>query len=77
MLKTGTSVDSTIIAAHNSTKNSRGERNPEMHQTRKENPWHFGTEAHIGVDADSGLVQSVVGTAGNVNERDAGRRAGA
>lgn len=68
MLKTGTVVDATIIAAPSSTKNSSGERDPEMHQTKKGNQWHFGMKAHIGVDAESGLVHSVVGTAANVND---------
>ena len=51
MLKTGTVVDATLIAAPSSTKNSSGERDPEMHQTKKGNQWHFGMKAHIGVDA--------------------------
>ncbi len=51
-----------------STKNSSGECAPEMHQTKKGNQWHFGMKVHIGVDADSGLVLSVVGTAANVND---------
>lgn len=68
MLKSGTVVDATLIAAPSSTKNSTGERDPEMHQTRKGKQWHFGMKAHIGVDADSGLVHAVVGTAANVND---------
>ena len=68
MLKTGTVVDATLIAAPSSTKNSSGERDPEMHQTKKGNQWHFGMKAHIGVDADSGLVHTVIGTAANVND---------
>ena len=68
MLKTGTVVDATLIAAPSSTKNSRGERAPEMHQAKKGNQWHFGMKAHIGVDADSGLVHTVIGTAANVND---------
>ena len=67
-LKAGTIVDATIIAAPSSTKNQDGERDPEMHQTKKGNQWHFGMKAHIGVDADSGLVHTVVGTAANVND---------
>jgi transposase, IS5 family len=67
MLKTGTVIDATLIAAPSSTKNSTGERDPEMHQTKKGNQWHFGMKAHIGVDADSGLVHTVIGTAANVN----------
>jgi IS5 family transposase len=68
LLKSGTAIDATLIAAPSSTKNSSGERDPEMHQTKKGNQWHFGMKAHIGVDADSGLVHSVVGTAANVND---------
>ena len=68
MLKVGTVVDATLIAAPSSTKNSSGQRDPEMHQTKKGNQWHFGMKAHIGVDADSGLVHSVIGTAANVHD---------
>ena len=68
LLKAGTVVDATLIAAPSSTKNSTGTRDPEMHQTRKGKQWHFGMKAHIGVDADSGLVHTVVGTAANVND---------
>jgi IS5 family transposase len=68
MLKRGTIVDATIIAAPSSTKNARGERDPEMHQTKKGNQWYFGMKAHIGVDADSGLVHSVSTTPANEPE---------
>ncbi|RVU45947.1 IS5 family transposase [Rubrivivax rivuli] len=68
MLKTGTVVDATIIAAPSSTKNKSGERDPEMHQTKKGKQWHFGMKAHIGVDAESRLVHTVIGTAANVND---------
>lgn len=68
LLKEGTAIDATLIAAPSSTKNSTGTRDPEMHQTRKGNQWHFGMKTHIGVDADSGLVHTVVGTAANVND---------
>lgn len=68
MLKTGTVVDATLIAAPSSTKNKVGKRDPEMHQAKKGNQWHFGMKAHIGVDADSGLVHTVLGTAANVND---------
>ena len=68
MLKTGTVVDATLIAAPSSTKNSTGERDPEMHQTKKGNQWHFGMKGHIGVDADSGLVHTFIGTAANAND---------
>jgi len=65
MLKRGSIVDATIIAAPSSTKNAEGERDPEMHQTKKGNQWFFGMKAHIGVDADSGLVHTVTTTAAN------------
>jgi IS5 family transposase len=68
MMKKGTVVDATLIAAPSSTKNAEGERDPEMKQAKKGNQWYFGMKAHIGVDADSGLVHSVVGTAANVND---------
>jgi IS5 family transposase len=66
LMREGTIVDATIIAAPCSTKNARKERDPEMHQTKKGNQWYFGMKAHIGVDAQSGLVHSVSGTAANV-----------
>jgi IS5 family transposase len=68
LLKTGTVVDATLIAAPSSTKNKDGQRDPEMHQTKKGEQWHFGMKAHIGVDADSGLVHTVIGTAANVSD---------
>jgi len=68
LLKAGTVVDATLIAAPSSTKNKDGQREPEMHQSKKANQWFFGMKAHIGVDADSGLVHTVRGTAGNVND---------
>ena len=68
MLKAGTVVDATLIAAPSSTKNADGKRDPDMHQSKKGNQWHFGMKAHIGVDADSGLVHTVRGTSGNVND---------
>ena len=68
LLKAGTVVDATLISAPSSTKNASGERDPEMHQTRKGNQWYFGMKAHIGVDADSGLVHSVATAAANVND---------
>lgn len=67
MLQSGTVVDATIIAAPSSTKNSTGNRDPEMHQTKKGKQWHHGMKAHNGADADSGLVHAVVGTAAKVN----------
>jgi IS5 family transposase len=68
LLKTGTVVDATLIAAPTSTKNKDKARDPEMHSSQKGNQWHFGMKAHIGVDADSGLVHTVRGTSGNVHD---------
>ncbi|ERI35641.1 IS5 family transposase (plasmid) [Arthrobacter sp. TES] len=68
LLKAGTVVDATLIAAPSSTKNREGERDPEMHQSKKGQQWYFGMKAHIGVDAESGLVHTVQGTSGNVND---------
>jgi IS5 family transposase len=68
MLRIGTVVDATLISAPSSTKNDSGQRDPEMHQTKKGNQWYFGMKAHIGVDAQSGLVHTVKGTAANVND---------
>ena len=65
-LGTGTIVDATLIEAPSSTRNKSGERDPEMHQTRKGNQWHFGMKAHVGVDAETKLVHSVEATAANV-----------
>ena len=66
MMREGTIVDATLIAAPPSTKNRDQARDPEMHQAKKGKQWHFGMKAHIGVDVDSGLVHTVVGTAANV-----------
>jgi IS5 family transposase len=68
MMHEGTIVDATLIAAPPSTKNKNGERDTEMHQSKKGNDWHFGMKAHIGVGAASGLVHTLIGTAGNVSD---------
>jgi IS5 family transposase len=68
LLKAGTVVDATLISAASSTKNEAGERDPEMKQSKKGKQWYFGMKAHIGVDAESGLVHTVRGTSGNVND---------
>jgi len=67
-ISTGTIVDATIIAAPSSTKNSKKERDPEMHQTRKGNQWFFGAKAHIGVDSKEGIVHSVCTSAASVSD---------
>jgi IS5 family transposase len=68
LMRGGSIVDATIIKAPSSTKNSSGERDPEMHQTKKGNEWHFGMKAHIGVDAGTGYVHSVTATSANVHD---------
>jgi hypothetical protein len=73
-LRQGTIVDATLIHAPSSTKNQDGKRDPEMHQAKKGNQWYFGMKAHIGVDDESGLVHSVVGTAANVADVTRPRR---
>jgi transposase, IS5 family len=66
LLREGTLVDATLIAAPPSTKNKDKQRDPEMHQTKKGNQWYFGMKAHIGADRDSKLVHTLVATAANV-----------
>ncbi|WP_252166880.1 IS5-like element ISVch5 family transposase [Vibrio cholerae] len=68
LMKQGTLVDATIIEAPSSTKNKTNQRDPEMHQTKKGNEWHFGMKAHIGVDAKSGLTHTLVTTAANEHD---------
>jgi transposase, IS5 family len=67
LLKSGTIVDATIIAAPPSTKNAEGQRDPEMHQTKKGKDWHFGMKAHVGTDK-RGIVHSLTTTAANVHD---------
>lgn len=69
-LREGTIVDASIISAPSSTKNQEGKRDPEMHQTKKGNEWHFGMKMHIGVDESLGLVHSVSTTSANVHDLD-------
>ena len=66
LLKQGSAVDATLMAPPSSTKNKDGKRDSEMHSSKNGNEWHFGMKVHIGVDADSGLVHAVRGTAGHV-----------
>lgn len=70
MMHGGTIVDATIIAAPSSTKNKEGKRDPEMHQTKKGNQWYHGMKVHSGVDAGSGYVHTITGTAANVHDID-------
>jgi IS5 family transposase len=68
MMRGGTIVDATIIKAPSSTKNKSGDRDPEMHSTRKGKQMYFGMKAHVGVDAGTGYVHTVTGTAANVHD---------
>lgn len=70
IMRGGSIVDATIIAAPSSTKNVAGERDAEMHQTKKGGQWYFGMKAHIGVDAGTGYVHSLRATAANVHDLD-------
>jgi len=68
LLRGGTIVDATLIAASPSTKNKAGKRDPEMTQSKKANQWYFGMKAHVGVDAQSGLVHTAGVTTGKVHD---------
>jgi len=70
IMRGGSIVDATIIAAPSSTKNASGTRDPQMHQTKKGNQWYFGMKAHIGTDAGTGYVHSMTCTAANVHDLD-------
>jgi transposase, IS5 family len=70
IMRGGSIVDATIIAAPSSTKNATGTRDPEMRQTKKGNQWYFGMKAHIGVDAGTGYAHSVSATGANVHDLD-------
>lgn len=65
MMSKGTMVDATIIQAPTSTKNKRGQRDPDMHQTRKGKQWYFGVKIHAGADVDSGAAHSITITSAN------------
>ena len=67
-ITTGTIVDATLIEAPSSTKNRDQQRDPEMHQTKKGNEWHFGMKAHVGVDSKTKMIHSVAATAANVHD---------
>ncbi|GAB1719126.1 MAG: hypothetical protein NTAFB09_08570 [Nitrosospira sp.] len=68
ILKEGAVVDATIIAAPSSTRNRSGKRDPQMHQARKGNQWHFGMKAHIGGDVQSGITHTLVATPANTHD---------
>src|SRR3990167_2955241 len=68
LVRSGTIVDATLIAAPPSTKNRAKESDPEMHQTKKGHQWYFGMKDHVGTDSKRGLVHSLVTTAANVHD---------
>jgi IS5 family transposase len=68
ILREGTIVDATLIAAPPSTKNQARKRDPEMTSSKKGNQWHFGMKAHIGVDTAHGLVHTLEVTTGKVSD---------
>lgn len=70
IMKQGTIVDATLIAAAKSTKNQNGKRDPEMSSTKKNNTWYFGMKAHVGVDSKSGLVHDVETTTAKVHDHN-------
>ena len=70
IMRGGSIIDATIIAAPSSTKNATGKRDPQMHQTKKGNQWYFGMKAHIGTCAGTGYVHTVTATAANVHDLD-------
>jgi IS5 family transposase len=70
IMRGGSVIDATIIAAPSSTKNASGTRDPQLHQTKKRNQWYFGMKAHLGVDAGTGYAHTVTATAANVHDLD-------
>lgn len=66
--KEGTIMDASIIEAPTSTKIKNKERDPEMHQTKKGNQWHFGMKMHIGVDDTLRLIHSIYTTGANAHD---------
>ena len=68
ILRQGTMVDATLVAAPTSTKNRDGKRDPEMSSTKKGNQWYFGMKVHVGADVNSGLVHTVSVTPANVSD---------
>jgi IS5 family transposase len=70
IMKGGSIVDATLIAAPPSTKNEKGEGDPEMHSAKKGGQWYFGCKLHHGVAAGAGLIHSVTATAANISDID-------
>jgi len=68
LLRKGTIVDSTLIEAPSSTKNREKQRDPDAHQVKKGNAWHFGYKTHIGVDGETGLTHHLEVTSANIHD---------
>ena len=68
LMRQGTIVDATIMAAPTSTKNVSGARDPEMSSVQKGKDWHFGMKLHIGADSESGLTHSATVTTARVHD---------
>ena len=65
IMRGGSIIDATVIAAPSSTKNASSTRDPEMHPTKKGNQWYFEMKTHLGVDAGTGYAHTVTATAAN------------
>jgi IS5 family transposase len=70
ILKKGTTVDATLIAAPSSTKNKDKKRDPDMSSTKKHGQWYFGMKAHIGTDTDTGVIHSLETTTAKIHDKD-------
>ena len=70
IMRGGSIIDATLIAAPSSTKNATGKRDPQMHQVKKGNQWYFGMKAHIATCAATGYVHTITATAANVHDLD-------
>jgi len=69
LMREGTIVDATLVAAPSSTKNQEKKRDPEMSSTKKNSNYTFGMKTHVGVDAESGLIHTCISTTAKVSDR--------
>lgn len=67
-MHTGSVVDATLIAAPSSTSRRKGERDPEMHQTKHGWQYYFVMSVPVGADMASGIMHSLVGPAATVSD---------
>jgi len=68
LVRQGTIVDATIMAAPTSTKNASGKRDPEMSSTKKGDEWYFGMKLHVGADDESGVAHTATVTTAKVHD---------